>query len=49
MEEQYILILILIVVKFKTILFKITLQNNQEEQYIFMIILIVVKFRTILF
>jgi len=47
MGELYFLIFIFIVVKFKTILFKITMHYNQEEHYIFMIILIVVKFKTI--
>jgi hypothetical protein len=42
MEEHYILILILIVVKFKTINFKTTLLIIMEEHYILILILIVV-------
>jgi hypothetical protein len=44
MEEHCILILIFIVVKYKIIHFKITLQIVMEEHYIFPNILIVVKY-----
>jgi hypothetical protein len=44
MEEHCILIHILILVKFKTINFKITKHNNLEEHYIFPLNLIVVKY-----
>jgi hypothetical protein len=43
MEELYILILFLIIVKFKTILFKTTQHNNMEEQFILLYILKVIS------
>ena len=44
MEEHYILIIILIVVKYKTINFKITLLVKMEEHYFLTLILIIVKY-----
>jgi hypothetical protein len=49
MEEDYTFILILKVVKFKTIFFKITLHNMMEEYYIFFLLLIIFKLQIIYF
>jgi hypothetical protein len=44
MEVHYIFLIILLVVKYKIILFKITLQIVMEEHYILTLILIAAKY-----